>query len=205
MDKKGFTLIELLIVVAIIGILAAIAIPNFLSAQVRAKVATANAEMRNLAVALESYYIDHNQYPYPADGADLGNPLDGSGTAGPSAGYTPKSLTSPIVYTSSLPDDPFRGGDVDLAVPSTYAYRYGTTPLTCWILCSDGPDQKGGPSGLGTPPTGVGVNESDFVDLAGAVRCDPNLAFQHFGTGTMIIYDPSNGTTSDGDIPRFGP
>ena len=58
-SSKGFTLIELLIVVAIIAILAAIAIPNFLAAQVRAKVSHAKAEMRTLTAALESYYTGY--------------------------------------------------------------------------------------------------------------------------------------------------
>ena len=60
--KTGFTLIELLIVVAIIGILAAIAIPNFLNAQVRAKIARAKSDMRTLSTGLEQYYVDYNHY-----------------------------------------------------------------------------------------------------------------------------------------------
>ena len=61
---KGFTLIELLIVVAIIAILAAIAVPNFLEAQVRAKVSRVKADMRSLATAIEAYVVDNNVYPY---------------------------------------------------------------------------------------------------------------------------------------------
>lgn len=59
----GFTLIELLIVVAIIAILAALAIPNYEEAQIRAKVATVKSNMRTMATTLEMYQIDHNQYP----------------------------------------------------------------------------------------------------------------------------------------------
>lgn len=61
--KKGFTLIELLIVVAIIAILAAIAVPNFLEAQVRSKVSRVKSDQRSLATGIEAYFIDNNAYP----------------------------------------------------------------------------------------------------------------------------------------------
>ena len=63
MHKTAFTLIELLIVVAIIGILAAIAVPNFMNAQVRSKVSRVQADMRTIATALESYHISFGNYP----------------------------------------------------------------------------------------------------------------------------------------------
>src|SRR5215207_257564 len=62
---SGFTLIELLIVVAIIAILAAIAVPNFLEAQTRSKVARIRADIRTVATGLETYAVDNNKYPVP--------------------------------------------------------------------------------------------------------------------------------------------
>ena len=59
--RRAFTLIDLLIVVAIIAILAAIAVPNFLEAQTRSKISRAKADMRTMATALESYLVDNNK------------------------------------------------------------------------------------------------------------------------------------------------
>ncbi len=95
--KKSFTLIELLIVVAIIGILAAIAVPNFLNAQTRAKVTRTWADLRTLVNALEQYRLDRNCYIPDYDGIGLGH----SG----SEIDTYKQLTTPVAYLSTLPLD----------------------------------------------------------------------------------------------------
>ena len=62
-NQKGFTLIELLIVVAIIGIIAAIAIPNLLNAIDRGKQKRTMADIRSIGTAVESYAVDNNFYP----------------------------------------------------------------------------------------------------------------------------------------------
>ncbi|WP_457574253.1 type IV pilin protein [Desulfolithobacter sp.] len=62
--EKGFTLVELMIVVAIIGILAAIAIPQFAKYRQRAFDSAAQTDLRNARVDLESYYAENMSYPY---------------------------------------------------------------------------------------------------------------------------------------------
>jgi type II secretion system protein G len=61
-NRKGFTLIELLIVVVIIGILAAIAIPKFAATKDKAKLASVKTDVRNLMTAEEAYFSDYATY-----------------------------------------------------------------------------------------------------------------------------------------------
>jgi len=65
-NEKGFTLIELLIVVAIIGILAAIAIPQFASYRKKAFDSAAQSDLKNAKTAVESFYSDNFRYPNEA-------------------------------------------------------------------------------------------------------------------------------------------
>lgn len=182
--RKGFTLIELLIVVAIIGILAAIAVPNFLNAQTKAKIARSFSDMDALSKGFISYNLDNNSYPY--FGSNFWYSI-----------YIYPALTTPISYMSSIPKDGFTlkkgkeahrfdGGHEDFypgwnvyqvrqagsqwgGEPVTNAVRRGTFMLTV----SRGPDQLEDIGG--SPATGV------------------------------LAYHSSNGLNSGGDIYKFTP
>src|SRR3989449_4438095 len=111
MNRKGFTLIELLIVVVIIGILAAIAIPKFANTKEKAYISSMKSDLRNMVTAEEAYFADSVKYttstscvnPAPAGNAawcaTVGN---GRGTitvgTGTAAGY----LTRSEEHTSEL-------------------------------------------------------------------------------------------------------
>ena len=74
-DANGFTLIELLIVVAIIGIIAAVAIPNLLNAVDKGKQKRSMADLRALGVAVEAYAVDNSSYPVASDTGGLATAL----------------------------------------------------------------------------------------------------------------------------------
>ena len=124
--RRGFTLIELLVVVAIISILAAIAVPNFLHAQVRAKLAHCQENMRTVATALESYAVDYQAYP-PERGPHLSSD-DGMA----------QLLTTPVAYLQSLPVNYFVTQE---DWNRQHWWQYGLAPQgDGWCLESPGPD-----------------------------------------------------------------
>ncbi len=89
---QGFTLIELLVVVIIIGILAAIALPNFIGAQDKAREASVKANMRTAQIAAESYATDAGgTYPGSATDNTYASYFPGgnSSQSSPQAGYYP--------------------------------------------------------------------------------------------------------------------
>lgn len=147
---KGFTLIELLIVVAIIAILAAIAVPNFLEAQVRAKVARVKSDQRTMATAIESYFVDHGSYLPNSNGPGGGDP-------GETDSFIILTvLSTPIAYMSNaLLPDPFpsryavdgSGGDI-------YTYTSAESADTAaFAVIQDvlvDADNGGADTGLGT-------------------------------------------------------
>lgn len=175
-ERVGFTLIELLIVVAIIGILAAIAVPNFLNAQTRAKVAHVEADFKSIATALEAYRVDNNDYPVDSDNSwPIGL----------------RMLTTPVAYMSTFARDPFVRKDQVFIygagdASSAPYYEMGTdTPwerrsprykLGTWSLTSTGPDAE-----------------------------DNTAAQLDWPWGTAWWdYEPTNGLYSLGDIFRMG-
>jgi type II secretion system protein G len=169
---KGFTLIELLIVVAIIAILAAIAIPNFLAAQVRSKVSRVKADVRSIATALECYRTDNTAYP--STWLDLGGglePLPWEQRLVP--------LSTPISYISSVPVDAFRAqGHVAYNYDDAASYPVGNVlPSYSWL-------NNWAPNPYAWQLVSIGP--ALFLNWAS-------------------IYDPTNGTVSNGCIYRGGP
>lgn len=210
-QHRGFTLIELLIVVTIIAILAAIAVPNFLEAQTRSKVSRVKADMRTLASMMEIYRVDNNVYPIPSDtqGRLIANPPAATNIS-PFETRIPVLLTTPVAYITSRPVDPFavtRAGESQLYNTVTRGYvqlRMQYSPLVNWQAAYDAffDDLTGRrpPSVIEYFYVSFGPDQDHDVDVPHASPV--GVPHTH---GKGALYDPTNGTTSSGDIFYFGP
>jgi len=189
--KEGFTLIELLIVVAIIAILAAIAVPNFLEAQVRAKVSRARADMRSIEVAIEAYRLDTNEYPPPSQHATI------------RINHYYKCLTTPIAYLSTAYLDPFTPYGANSFVSSAAQERVYGRGARC-------------PYGYHGPPTFNANNVAVRYNICWTLTsAGPDMCWDWYpdgksdGPGGLFYgepqYDPTNGTVSRGNVERCGP
>lgn len=230
--KKAFTLIELLIVVAIIAILAAIAVPNFLEAQTRAKVARVMSDQRTYATALETYQIDYSSYPAywgtgiltppvaPPGVTDNINSavLQAAGAPGPAVTKArnvpsfafkngtgtipPLSLTTPVSYLNTYVPDTF-GSEKQ----STFGYVTGQAGFLIWSPGPDTADQLA----LNTAQTGA-THAAEYIIRGGDSLPSAYLITGPGGsatkppsaptTGDAYTYDATNGTSSAGDTYR---
>jgi type II secretion system protein G len=197
---KGFTLIELLIVIAIILILIAIALPNFLEAQIRARVVRASGDMRTIGTALEMYFLDFRQYPTDHE---------------PDGGWQERGLfqlTTPIQYIASLPEDPFstNSGMVDpntqevgwefasTGSPPYIAHVRPTqnnTNVHAYALASQGPE-TGSNISFGSAGADNFICNAEWPFCGRNLTCPSNQGWTN--------YSPTNGSKSAGDIILAG-
>ena len=175
-SKKAFTLIELLIVVAIIAILAAIAVPNFLEAQTRAKISRVKNDFRTLKTGMEAYRVDNNDYI-----------LDSGGPEAEDRAY--KMLTTPIAYMTSIPFSPFLDIPQQYGSQRYYEYWRGWSP----------------PYDEGTVEYNVqyritSVGPDNRRDFGGDFSCWPEPIAKMLPVFVNGLYDATNGTKSRGDL-----
>jgi prepilin-type N-terminal cleavage/methylation domain-containing protein len=203
--RNAFTLIELLIVVAIIAILAAIAVPNFLEAQTRSKVSRVKADMRSLAVAIEAYHVDTNHYPEGTDnptlyeerivdflaphGLQAGYYGFRTRGAGKVAGRDFYTITTPVAYITSIPTDPFAKQAAGFL---TYTYRNAKVGRNGWVLTSFGPDadifeNAGGKLGAGTVNPNPVSTASDLNSPARLGDVNEREVIRMIETGTATV------------------
>ncbi|RJP27212.1 MAG: prepilin-type N-terminal cleavage/methylation domain-containing protein [Candidatus Omnitrophota bacterium] len=178
---RAFTLIELLIVVAIIGILAAIAVPNFMNAQIRAKVARAYSDQRAIATSYDMYNLDNNGYPFK------GGSLWGSDTIYP-------MITTPIAYIATIPLDPFLSQQAGDSAQHNHWFFYPSWNVREVV--------KAGWT-WGYPGVHNAVKSgSVMLILTSGPDKHEDISSQAEG---ILPYHTSNGLISEGDIYRFTP
>jgi len=140
---KGFMLIEIMIVVLIIIILAMIAIPAYKNLQIKSRRTRAITDLRAIALALDEYYIDWNQYPIQSSENIMSDSVVCELTGGREGGgatininghFSSTGDSGPICYIESIPYDPF------VLNSNTRYYYYCDSRNGPWYVWSVGPN-----------------------------------------------------------------
>ncbi|MCE5229539.1 prepilin-type N-terminal cleavage/methylation domain-containing protein [bacterium] len=202
MRMKAFTLIELLIVVAIIAILAAIAVPNFLEAQTRARVSRVVGEARTVGIALESYCVDNRAYP--PDGSNRGWYYPTFAMRWGDTYYSGQYLTTPISYVTDIPIDIFNtNAEITGYVSSqTQGLRVGQHYAVQKYTTNDGAQTSGSIPWAKEKPFYDKLKNAAWMTWS--IGPSHNIGKNSLGDACwMIPYDPTNGTVSNGGIWRL--
>ncbi|MBC3863522.1 prepilin-type N-terminal cleavage/methylation domain-containing protein [Undibacterium jejuense] len=131
MKQSGFTLIEVMITVAIIGILAAIALPSYSRYVARSKVADAIGNLSNAKSGMEQFFQDNGTY---LSGANCGAGTPAS-TDGFDFGCTATATTYSVTMTGSGSVSAYKYSIDNFGTKATLASPFGTS-TTCWLISS---------------------------------------------------------------------
>ncbi len=139
-NKKGFTLVELLIVVAIIGILAAIAIPQFAAYRARAFCSAQNSDLANLAVAQEAFFVNNNAYLSTQTIAGGAAPTEANTGFMSSPGDVVTIVTSAAASWTATAAHPNcdQDGDGTVAEAAAYTGAVGGGDMSTWNSAAGG-------------------------------------------------------------------
>jgi general secretion pathway protein G len=139
LKKRGMSLVEVMIVVAIVGVLLVVVVPNYRRIQEQSNISKAKSELRTLQTAVENYYLHSGSYPSSLSDVTAATPN----------------------IVNSIPDDPFASSG------TSYGYTRGGTGNYYYVVYSVGPDGNGSATISGDAVSETNASSCIYVSNAG--------------------------------------